>query len=143
MFEYLTLLRIVFSLSFGFIFLYVTRFITKVEKSKCPLSNSLYISNGKLLSSLLIIVGIINIVLPINKFVATIPVLGSSYVFLFIIILLILLIILKRIILNLKEAENKKCKLQNYKVLKKFINDTSINQIFIITIIISIIFFYL
>lgn len=143
MFSLLTLLRICFSSAFTLIFIYISQFITEISNKKCPLSSSLYISNGKLLSSLLIIVGIINIVLPINKFVATIPVLGSSYVFLFIIILLILLIILKRIILNLKEAENKKCKLQNYKVLKKFINDTSINQIFIITIIISIIFFYL
>ena len=143
MFSLLTLLRICFSSAFTLIFIYISQFITEISNKKCPLSSSLYISNGKLLSSLLIIVGIINIVLPINKFVATIPVLGSSYVFLFIIILLILLIILKRIILNLKEDENKKCKLQNYKVLKKFINDRSINEIFIITIIISIIFFYL
>ena len=143
MFSFLTLLRICFSSVFTLIFIYISQFITEISNKKCPLSSSLYISNGKLLSSILIIVGIINIVLPINKFVSTIPVLGSSYVFLFIIILLILLIILKRIILNLKEDENKKCKLQNYKVLKKFINDTSINKIFIITIVISIIFFYL
>ena len=83
MFSLLTLLRICFSSAFTLIFIYISQFITEISNKKCPLSSSLYISNGKLLSSLLIIVGIINIVLPINKFVATIPVLGSSYVFLF------------------------------------------------------------
>ena len=96
MFEYLTLLRIVFSLSFGFIFLYITRFITKVEKSKCPLSNSLYISNGKLLSSLMMLFGFINTFIPINKIIYNIPVIGSSYVLIFVSILFGILFIIKR-----------------------------------------------
>ena len=143
MFEYLTLLRIVFSLSFGFIFLYVTQFITKVEKSKCPLSNSLYISNGKLLSSLLMLFGFINTFIPINKIIYNIPVIGSSYVLIFVGILFGILFIIKRIADNLNEDENKKCKKKEYKYLIDFINNRSINECFIFTIITSIVFFYL
>ena len=143
MFEYLTLLRIVFSLSFGFIFLYITRFITKVEKSKCPLSNSLYISNGKLLSSLMMLFGFINTFIPINKIIYNIPVIGSSYVLIFVGILFGILFIIKRIADNLNEDENKKCKKKEYKYLIDFINNRSINECFIFTIITSIVFFYL
>ena len=143
MFEYLTLLRIVFSLSFGFIFLYITQFITKVEKSKCPLSNSLYISNGKLLSSLLMLFGFINTFIPINKIIYNIPVIGSSYVLIFVGILFGILFIIKRIADNLNEDENKKCKKKEYKYLIDFINNRSINECFIFTIITSIVFFYL
>ena len=143
MFEYLTLLRIVFSLSFGFIFLYVTQFITKVEKSKCPLSNSLYISNGKLLSSLMMLFGFINTFIPINKIIYNIPVIGSSYVLIFVGILFGILFIIKRIADNLNVDENKKCKKKEYKYLIDFINNRSINECFIFTIITSIVFFYL
>jgi carbon starvation protein CstA len=143
MFEYLTLLRIVFSLSFGFIFLYITRFITKVEKSKCPLSNSLYISNGKLLSSLLMLFGFINTFIPINKIIYNIPVIGSSYVLIFVSILFGILFIIKRIADNLNADENKKCKKKEYKFLIDFVNNRSINECFIFTIITSIVFFYL
>ena len=143
MFEYLTLLRIILSLSIGFIFLYVTQFITKVEKSKCPLSNSLYISNGKLLSSLMMLFGFINTFIPINKIIYNIPVIGSSYVLIFVSILFGILFIIKRIADNLNEDENKKCKKKEYKYLIDFINNRSINECFIFTIITSIVFFYL
>jgi len=143
MFEYLTLLRIILSLSIGFIFLYVTQFITKVEKSKCPLSNSLYISNGKLLSSLMMLFGFINTFIPINKIIYNIPVIGSSYVLIFVAILFGILFIIKRIANNLNEDENKKCKKKEYKYLIDFVNNRSINECFIFTIITSIVFFYL
>ena len=143
MFEYLTLLRIILSLLIGFIFLYITQFITKVEKSKCPLSNSLYISNGKLLSSLLMLFGFINAFIPINKIIYNIPVIGSSYVLLFVGVLFGILFIIKKIVDNLNEPENKKCKKKEYKFLIDFINNRSINECFLFTIIISIVFFYL
>ena len=143
MFEYLTLLRIVFSLSFGFIFLYITQFITKVEKSKCPLSNSLYISNGKLLSSLMMLFGFINTFIPINKIIYNIPVIGSSYVVIFVTILFGILFIIKQIADNINKDENRKCKKKEYKYLIDFINNRTINECFIFTIITSIVFFYL
>ena len=81
MFEFITIARILFSVVFSLTFLYVSQFITEVGKKKCPLASSLYISNGKLFGGILIMIGLINIILPINKFIYNIPVIGTSYVF--------------------------------------------------------------
>ena len=143
MFELFTILRIIFSILFTVICLYFTQFITSIEDIKCPFSKSLYISNGKLLSSILMIVGVINIFIPINKFLANIPILGSSYILLFILILFTTFFILKRIVSNINEPENKKCKDTSYKSLRTFINDRSITECIYFTLIISIFFFYL
>ncbi len=146
MFELFTILRILFSIIFTLICLYFTQFITFVGDTKCPLSKSLYISNGTLLSSVLIIIGVINIVMPINKFLANIPILGSSYILLFILALFTTFFILKRIVSNLDEAENKKCKTKttkSYKSLIQFIDNRSITECIYFTFIISILFFYL
>ena len=133
-----TILRIVFSLSITMCAMYITQYISAIGDKKCELANSLYVSNGKLLSSLLVFISAVNIFMPVNKFLSNIPIIGSSYVLLF-----ILLFILKRIVINLDEPENKKCKIKEYKLLSNFISDISYFQCSYITIIISVIFFYL
>jgi len=146
MFELFTILRILFSIIFTLICLYFTQFITFIGDTKCPLSKSLYISNGKLLSSLLMVIGAINIFMPINKYLSNIPILGSSYILLFILALFVTFFILKRIVSNLDEAENTKCKNKTYKTYKSlanFIDDRSITECIYFTLIISILFFYL
>ena len=143
MFEFFTIIRILFSILFSLTYLYVSQFITEIGKKKCPFASSLYISNGKLISGLLIIIGIINIILPINKFIYTIPVIGTSYVFIIMMLIFIIFFIMKRIVSNLQEAENKKCRTKNYKVLQHFIENRSIPECIYITVVMSIIFFYL
>ena len=141
-----TILRIIFSIVFTLLCLYLTQFITEISEKKCPLASSLYISNGKLLCSLLIVIGIINIFIPINTFLASIPILGSSYILLFILVLFTTFFILKRIVSNLYESENKSCMVKiskSYKSLTKFINNRSITECIYFTFILSILFFYL
>lgn len=138
-----TILRIIFSLAITMCSMYITQYITAIGDKKCELAKSLYISNGKLLSSLLMVISVVNIFMPVNKFLSNIPIIGSSYVFLFIVLLFMLLFILKRIVINLNEPENKKCKFKDYKSLTNFIDDLSYMQCCYITIIISIVFFYL
>ena len=143
MFELWTIIRIVFSIIFTFFTIYINEFITEISEKKCEFAKSLYISNGKLITSLLMILGISNIFLPINKFFASIPVIGSSYVLIFVVILFTELFILKRIASNLNDTENTKCRSKTYKSLTVFIEERSILECFFATIIISIIFFYL
>jgi hypothetical protein len=138
-----TILRILFSVVITMCSMYITQYISAIGDKKCELAKSLYISNGKLLSSLLVFISAVNIFMPVNKFLSTIPIIGSSYVFLFILLLFMLLFILKRIVINLDEPENKKCKIKDYKPLSNFISDISYAQCAYITIIISVIFFYL
>lgn len=143
MFEFITIARILFSIVFSLTFLYVSQFITEVGKTKCPLASSLYISNGKLFGGILIIIGLINIILPINKFIYSIPVIGSGYVFIIMLLIFIMFFVLKRIISNLQEDENKKCRTKHYKSLRDFIENRSIAECIYITVVISIVFFYL
>jgi len=138
-----TILRIIFSLSITMCSMYITQYITAIGNRKCELAKSLYVSNGKLLSSLLMIISVVNIFIPINKFLSTIPIIGSSYVLLFILLLFLLLFILKRIVSNLEESENRKCNVKEYKSLTNFISDRSYTECSYITVVISIVFFYL
>jgi len=92
------------------------------------------------------VIGAINIFMPINKYLSNIPILGSSYILLFILALFVTFFILKRIVSNLDEAENTKCKNKTYKTYKSlanFIDDRSITECIYFTLIISILFFYL
>ena len=138
-----TILRIVFSLSITMCAMYITQYISAIGDKKCELANSLYVSNGKLLSSLLVFISAVNIFMPVNKFLSNIPIIGSSYVLLFIVLLFLLLFILKRIVSNLDEPENKKCNVKDYKSLTNFIDDRSYAECCYITILISVVFFYL
>lgn len=138
-----TILRIIMSLTITMGSMYITQYITAISNKKCDFAKSLYVSNGKLLSSLLMFISVVNIFMPVNKFLSNIPIIGSSYVFLFILLLFMLLFILKRIVINLNDPENKKCKVKDYKTLTNFINDISYAQCCYITIIISVVFFYL
>lgn len=138
-----TIVRILFSVVITMCAMYITQYISAIGDKKCELAKSLYISNGKLLSSLLVFISAVNIFMPVNKFLSTIPIIGSSYVFLFILLLFMLLFIVKRIVINLDEPENKKCKIKDYKPLSNFISDISYAQCAYITIIISVLFFYL
>jgi hypothetical protein len=138
-----TILRIIFSLSITMCAMYITHYISAISEKKCEFAKSLYVSNGKLLSSLLVFISTVNIFMPVNKFLSNIPIIGSSYVLLFIVLLFLLFFILKRIVINLDEPENKKCKVKDYKTLTNFIDGISYFQCSYITIIISVVFFYL
>lgn len=138
-----TILRIFFSLSITMCAMYITQYISAISDKKCNFAKSFYVSNGKLLSSLLVFISAVNIFMPVNKYLSNIPILGSSYVFLFIVLLFMLFFILKRIVINLDEPENKKCNVKNYKTFSNFISDRSYAECCYITIFVSVVFFYL
>ena len=103
MFEISTVLRIIYSLLFVVCCSYVSTFIQDIEKKQnCSLSNGWRITNGKLLSSLLMIIAGINICMPASKFLSTIPIIGSSYILLFVLAVFLLLFIITRLSINIK-----------------------------------------
>jgi hypothetical protein len=124
--------------------LYFTQFINAIEeKKKCPLSEGWRITNGKIISSLLMLVGLINVFVPASKFLSTLPIIGSSYVLVFVLALFGDLIIINRLSINIAESENSKCKLKGYDMIINFFSEKSFTDCIYFTIIISIIFFYL
>jgi hypothetical protein len=144
MFSFWSILRIIYSLLFTVMCVYFTQFITAIEeKKKCPLSKGWRITNGKIISSLLMIVGLVNIFIPASKFLSTLPIIGSSYVLVFVLALFGDLIIINRLSINVAESDNSKCKLKGYNMLIDFFSEKSFIECIYFTIIISIIFFYL
>jgi len=144
MFSFWTILRIIYSLLFTLSCIYFTQFINEIElKKKCPLSEGWRITNGKILGSLLMIVGLINIFIPANKFLSSLPIIGSSYVFIFLLSLFGELFIINRLSVNIKDSENSKCKLEGFDMLINFFSNKTVSDCIYITIFISVLFFYL
>ena len=139
-----TILRIIYSLIFAFACSYISNFIQAIEHKKaCPLSEGWRITNGLLLSSVLMIIGSINIFFPASKLLASIPIIGSSYVLIFVLSVFMLLFIINRLSINIKEKNNSKCNIKDYDTIINFFNNRSTLECIYITIIISILFFYL
>jgi hypothetical protein len=139
-----TVLRVIYSLAFTIACGYISKFINKIEeKQKCPLSEGWRISNGKILSSLLMIVGAINIFIPASKFLSTLPIVGSSYVVIFVLAVFMLLFIINRLTINISDREDSKCNVKGYDYLLNYFNNKTVMECIYMTIIISIIFFYL
>ena len=144
MFSFWSIVRILYSVFFTLIFIYITQFIIALEeKKKCPLSEGWRITNGKLFGSLLMIVGLVNIFLPASKFLSTLPLIGSSYVLVFSLSLLLEFFIVNRLSINIDESDNSKCKLKGYDLLINFFSDKTFTDCIYYTVIISVIFFYL
>ena len=144
MFSFWTILRIVYSLFFTIINIYITQFIKGIENKKnCELSTGWRITNGKVISSLLIIIGIINIFVPASKFLSTLPIIGSSYVLIFVLALLGELFIVNRLSINIGEDDNIKCTPKGFDMLINYFSNTTFFECVIMTVIISILFFYL
>ena len=142
--SFFTILRVVYSIIFSILCSYISNFIHAIEKNiKCPLSEGWRITNGKLLSSLLMIIGVINIFIPASNFLSKIPIIGSIYVLLFVLAVFLLLFIINRLSINITEREDNKCNIKNYDFIINYFADITTIDCVYITIVISIIFFYL
>ena len=144
MFSFWTILRIIYSLLFTAINIYITQFIKGIEDKKdCELSTGWRITNGKVISSLLMIIGLINIFIPASKFLSTLPIIGSSYVLVFVLALLGELFIVNRLSINIDEDETSKCKPKGFDMLIKYFRSKTFFECVIMTVVMSILFFYL
>ena len=113
------------------------------KKKKCSLSEGWRITNGKLIGSLLMFVGLINIFVPASKFLSTLPIIGSSYVLIFVLALFGEFFIINRLAINISESDNSKCKLKGYDMIIDFFSNKTFMECIYFTIGVSIIFFYL
>ena len=140
----LTIIRIIFNVIFAFSNLHLSNFISHIEKQKdCPCSQGWKISTGKPLTSLLFLIGLANIFFPVNNFVSQIPFIGSSYALIVLIFIFFDLFIVVRISKCLQDEENENCNTTGYTKLYKILSKLNTSECIYISIILSIIFFYL
>jgi hypothetical protein len=139
-----TILRVIYSLAFCIVFAYLGNYIKTIEANNaCPLSSGWRISNGKMLSSIMMVIGAVNVFCSASKFLSTLPIIGSSYVILFVIGVFMNLFIINRLAINLEEREDSLCNIKGYKWITDFFASKSVAECIYYTIGISMIFFYL
>ncbi len=144
MFTIFTILRIIFNGIFAFCSLQASRAITHLEKQKdCPCSKGWKISTTKPLSSLFFVISIINIFISANSILSQIPFIGSSYALIFLLCLFLELFAMSRLAICLQDEENDDCDIKGYEPLFKFFQQRSVTDCAYISIILTIIFFYL
>lgn len=140
--EKLTILRFIFSLIFALINIYFSNFIKAIEnKKKCELSKGWKITNGKIISSLLTIIGFVNALIPANIWFSKIPFIGSTYMIIFILALFMNIYIVNRLAININDNENYKCNIKGYDMLINSFTKIGFVECIYITIAISIVFF--
>lgn len=139
------ILRIIYSLAFCIGFAYLGNYIKAIESngSACSLSSGWRITNGKMLSSIMMIIGGVNVFCPASKFLSTLPIIGSSYVVLFVLGVFMNLFIINRLAINLEEDGESLCKIKGYGWITDFFSSKGVSDCIYYTLGISIVFFYL
>lgn len=139
-----SIIRILYSLAFSIGFAYLGNYVKAVEANKsCPLASGWRITNGKMLSSIMMVIGAVNVFCPASKFLSTLPIIGSSYVLLFVLGVFMNLFIINRLAVNLEDREDSICNIKGYNWITNFFANKSIADCIYYTLGISIIFFYL
>ena len=139
-----TILLIIYSLAFSIGFAYLGNYVKAIEANDtCPLSSGWRITNGKMFSSIMMVIGAVNVFYPASKLLSTLPIIGSSYVLLFVLCVFMDLFIINRLAINLDEREDSLCMIKGYGGITDFFASKSVADCIYYTLGISIIFFYL
>jgi len=140
-------MRIVIHSILTLIFLFANGFINRIAKNDpetCPSARGWRIVNGKFISSILFFASLVNIFIPVNTFINSIPIIGSSGILLHILLTLILAYIINSLCRQLNEPENAGCKhIDGFKYVQGIIAKTPLTYVLITSICISIISFYI
>lgn len=139
-----TILRIIYSLIFTIGCNYTIKYLKTIkENEECPLFDNWKTNNGLLAASLLLVIGAINIFIPVSNFLSKLPIIGSSYVMLFVMILFLLTFALNRLAININERDDSKCKMKTFVSFSEFWENRTFLEDVYITVGISMIFLYL
>ena len=139
-----TIFRVIYSLVLTIACNYSIKYLKSIkENENCPLSDNWKTNNGLLAASLLLVITAINIFIPVSNFLSKLPIIGSSYVLLFVMILFLLTFSLNRLAININEREDSKCDMKSFKSFTDFWENRTFLEDVYITMAIAMIFLYL
>lgn len=139
-----TIFRVIYSLILTVVCNYSIKYLKSIkENENCPLSDNWKTNNGLLAASLLLVITAINIFIPVSNFLSKLPIIGSSYVLLFVMILFLLTFSLNRIAININEREDSKCDMKTFKSFTDFWENRTFLEDVYITMAIAMLFLYL
>lgn len=136
------LLRYVLNGLFIILNLMINNFFNDINNQKtCPIKKDWKIENGILISNVLFLCGIINIFIPLNKYITNIPIVGGWYVYIFMIVLFVELYLVLFTVENLNKI-GKKCSKDKIKIIYNLFKDKNMLSCLYFTIASSIVLFY-
>lgn len=89
------------------------------------------------------LIGAVNVFCPASKFLSALPIIGSSYVVLFVLAVFLELFIINRLAINLDSREDTRCSIKGYDYMTSFWANREISHCFYYTLGVSILFFVL
>lgn len=140
----LKLTRLGISVSFVLFSLLTNQYLNTIKKlENCPCNKGWKIENGIILSNVFLLINLLNLIIPINKMIYSMPLIGSSYMFIYGIILFVILFIITNVAIELKKEECKDCKIDSIKYMYDLFKDMTIKNCIYATILLVIIGFWL
>lgn len=119
-------------------------FLNKLKKlPDCPCNKSWKIFNGIIISNALLLVSMINVIIPFNKAINSIPLIGSIYMLIYALLVYLLLFIIVSISNELKEIKCKSCKLDDIKIIYDYFKDSNYKSCLYATGILVVLSFWL
>lgn len=101
-------------------------FLNKIKKiPNCPCSDSWKIFNGIIISNGLLLISLANLIVPLNKVLYSLPLVGTVYMVLYGLLLFLLFFIIVSISNELKEEKCKSCKLEEISLLYDYFKDSN------------------
>ena len=113
------ILLIIFTISIN----YFINTIKNIEN--CPCKSDWKIKNGITLSNIFIILSLINIIIPVNRIINSLPLIGNLFMFLYCILLFALLYIVTSMSNELSESNCDSCKLEHINLLYNMFKDVN------------------
>lgn len=135
--------RIGISSMFVIFCLMTNHYLNTIKKlENCPCNKGWKITNGIILTNTFLLVNFVNLILPINKMIYSVPLIGSTYMFLYALILFVILFIIANVSAELKKEECKKCRVDSIKTIYDLFKDLTIRNCLYATTILVIIGFW-
>ncbi len=140
-------LRIILNIILAVLLLIANAYINAISQSDpktCPCASGWRITNGKLTSSFLFFISIVNIFMPVNNFISQIPLIGSGGIIIYMLMLSMLVYILNSLSRQLDTPECKSCSNVNgFASFKNILSSQSMTNLILFAIGASIISFYI
>ena len=136
--------RTIFNLLLVLFTMSINSFINSIKKlENCPCKEDWKLNHGITLSNLFILVSLANIVLPINRVLNSLPLVGNFFIMGYCLLLFTLLYIVTSMSADLSKSECGSCNIEQISFLHNMFKDIKTHNCFYASVGLSIISFYL
>lgn len=136
--------RTIFNILLMIFTISINSFINSIKKlENCPCKTDWKLNHGVTISNIFILLSLVNIIIPINRIVNSLPLIGNFFIIGYCVLLFTLLYIITSISDELSTAKCKSCDIEQISVLHNMFKDVKTHNCFYASVGLSIISFYI